>query len=285
MDGRACWRMPCWRGSRQQANLACNRGMYPSARTHADPDVKKYACQLMKETGSFAYTRAFFESSKYAAVRVCPRAPLLRACATCAPLCPCTLPRTHASAAGPLRPQRARTLAVRTGRGDVAGAQGLEPRGLARLRWRPPQGHTRVTHQRMRGHRRILRALCRWPLTPPVCRWPLTPHVCRVTPGCRAQVLRHIAVLGGNPMLEVVSFHPSSRGVLSLARSRSRSRSRSLFLALFLSLPLAPSCSLLLPPSPPAWQHASDSRSLPVWSRSEVSKQALGLCLAAMNSS
>jgi hypothetical protein len=32
----------------------------------ADPDVKKYACQLMKETRSFAYTRAFFENSKYA---------------------------------------------------------------------------------------------------------------------------------------------------------------------------------------------------------------------------
>jgi len=35
----------------------------------SDPDVKKYACQLMKETGSFAYTRAFFESSKAQVLR------------------------------------------------------------------------------------------------------------------------------------------------------------------------------------------------------------------------
>ena len=213
---------------------------------HADPDVKKYACQLMKETGSFAYTRAFFESSKYAARSASARQ--LHVCSTCALLCPCTLARTRMRRLPRALRQALSMPRTHPGRQDwprfLASpcALGLEP-----CRCGQPEGHTRVTHQKMGGHHRMLRALRRLPLTTHVWRLPLTTNLWRAALGCRAQVLRHIAHLGGNPMLEVVSYHPCAILAPSLRclppsfllpHAVSRSHSPSLSVSRSLLLPL-----------------------------------------------
>jgi len=190
----------------------------------------------------------------------------LHVCSTCALLCPCTLARTRMRRLPRALRQALSMPRTHPGRQDwprfLASpcALGLEP-----CRCGQPEGHTRVTHQKMGGHHRMLRALRRLPLTTHVWRLPLTTHVWRLpltthvwrlplttnlwraALGCRAQVLRHIAHLGGNPMLEVVSYHPCAILAPSLRclppsfllpHAVSRSHSPSLSVSRSLLLPL-----------------------------------------------